>query len=214
MGFMVTTLHSDEAAVQALQPAVHGSSPDGLRFAVHAYNSFAVANADEVANPYLYLVDYGLTNRQGRGWVVDMGSLTVVEGPFTVAHGRGSGPREGAPTVFGNNAGSAESSLGLYLTQETYDYTGHASGAVYRSIGLRLSGRSGRFNDQAHARGVVVHGAPYVTANDAGRSEGCPAMEQDRAHRLIPRIAAGGVVFLYSPHEADWAAHDPWVTHA
>ena len=47
--------------------------------------------------------------------------------------------------------------------------------------GLRMKGVSNEFNSRARARGVVVHGAPYVSATQAGRSEGCPAMEQSRA---------------------------------
>jgi hypothetical protein len=205
-----------EAAVAALSPHVRSSSPDALPFAARAYYGFRAEHPAEVRNPLLYFVDYGLDNRTRRGWVFDMNALTVVEGPFTVAHGRGSlKPRDGVPTHFTNLHESGTSSLGLYLTKNTYDFEGHMAGVgLYRSIGLRLDGRSGRFNDQAFTRGVVAHGAPYVTSNDAGRSEGCPAMKQDRAHRLLPRLAEGGVAFLFSPNDADWLAHDPWVHHA
>ena len=67
------------------------------------------------------------------------------------------------------------------------------------------------FNDNALARGVVAHGAPYVTATGSGRSEGCPAMESQRAERLLPKLAEGGMVFLFAP-DADWLTRDPWVT--
>ena len=70
---------------------------------------------------------------------------------------------------------------------------------------------SGRFNDAARERGIVVHGAPYVTDERAGRSEGCPAMEPERAERLIPLIAEGGMVFHFSPYDPQWLAEDPWV---
>jgi len=73
-----------------------------------------------------------------------------------------------------------------------------------------MKGVSGRFNSTARERGVVVHGAPYVTPSGAGRSEGCPAMEQSRARRLIPMIANGGLVFLFSPNDGNWLANDPW----
>jgi hypothetical protein len=202
-----------EGALAALAPGVRSSSPDALPFAFRAYFAFRAAHPGEVRNPLLYFVDYGLDNRKRRGYVFDMDALRVVDGPFAVAHGRGSlAPRDGVPIHFGNVRNSAESSLGLYLTMNTYGFVGHlAGGGSYGSIGLRLDGRSGRFNDHAFARGVVAHGAPYVTADDAGRSEGCPAMEQDRARRLLPALAEGGVVFLFSPNDADWVAHDPWV---
>jgi hypothetical protein len=36
-------------------------------------------------------------------------------------------------------------------------------------------------------------------------------MEPDRARRLLPLIAEGGVVFLYSPRDARWLRDDPWI---
>ncbi|MDQ3309496.1 MAG: murein L,D-transpeptidase catalytic domain family protein, partial [Gemmatimonadota bacterium] len=69
---------------------------------------------------------------------------------------------------------------------------------------------SGKYNSAARARGVVVHGAPYVTAALAGRSEGCPAVEQARARKLIPQIANGGMVFLFSPLDRTWMVEDRW----
>jgi hypothetical protein len=141
-----------------------------------------------------------------------MRDLKIVEGPFTVAHGRGSSASQyGVPTRFSNASGSAATSLGLYLAENTYQFTGHTGGRSYSSTGLRLKGVSGNFNDNAFARGVVAHGAPYVTATKAGRSEGCPAMEQDRASRVLPELADGGMVFLFAPDQ-QWMTDDPWVT--
>jgi len=76
---------------------------------------------------------------------------------------------------------------------------------------MRLDGVSTGFNDAAFARGVVAHGAPYVTPTRAGRSEGCPAMEPQRAAELLPKLANGSLVFLYAPN-SKWLAGDPWVT--
>src|SRR6185436_18245034 len=122
-------------------------------------------------------------------------------------HGRGSGGN-GVPTRFSNSNGSATSSLGLFLAQETYAFRGTTGGRLYRSIGLRLNGLSGAFNNKARSRGVVVHGAPYVSSSRAGRSEGCPAMEQSRAQRLLPMLANGAMVFLFAPNQA-WLNTDP-----
>jgi hypothetical protein len=187
------------------------SHPQALRLAFEAYYKFKAAHPDRVRKPYLYFVDYGLDSHTPRGYVFDMQALRVVDGPFTVAHGRGSGSRDGVPTRFSNRHSSAATSLGLFLTQEVYRFVGHDSGRPYRSIGLRLTGLSGGFNSAARARGVVVHGAPYVTPGGAGRSQGCPAMERDRAEWLIPQISNGGMVFLFSPHDPAWLANDPWI---
>lgn len=187
------------------------SHPNALRLAFQAYFNYKAENPEDVRKPYLYYVDYGLNARTPRGYVFDMERLTVVDGPFTVAHGRGSAATsDGIPTRFSNREGSNATSLGLFLAQETYGFSGKAGGRVYRSIGLRLRGLSGRFNSAARQRRVVAHGAPYVTATKAGRSEGCPAMEPDRAQRLLPRIGNGGLVFLFSPLDPTWMREDPW----
>lgn len=200
-------------ALAVLGPKVGRTSrPDALGTALGAYYRFAEKRPGEIRKPLLYFVDYGLSNSTPRGWVIDMERLEVVEGPFTVAHGRGSSRgRNGVPTRFSNRPGSNASSLGVYVAEGTYGFHGRSGGRGYSSIGLRLRGVSGSFNDAALRRGVVAHGAPYVTARDAGRSEGCPAMSMDRARRLLPRLANGGVVILYSPRDREWLSGGPWV---
>jgi hypothetical protein len=201
-----------KSALTALSDhVVKQSHKNALRSAVTAYYNFKAKNADEVRKPYLYYIDYGLNNSTPRGYVFNMETLELVEGPFIVAHGRGSGPKNAVPREFSNRHGSAATSLGLYVTQETYGFSGKSGGVRYTSVGLRMSGESGRFNSNARARGVVVHGAPYVTPSTSGRSEGCPAMEQRRARRLLPMLANGSVVFQYSPNDAEWLESDPWL---
>lgn len=203
-----------ENALDALSPSVRKQSdPKALGMAFQAYFNYKAANPRDVKKPYLYYVDYGLTNSTPRGYVFDMNALKVVDGPFMVAHGRGSAPpSSGVPTRFSNREGSNSTSLGLYLAQETYGFSGKAGGKRYTSVGLRMKGLSGKFNSAARTRGVVAHGAPYVTSTRAGRSEGCPALEQTRARKLLPQIANGGLVFLFSPLDSGWMKEDPWAS--
>jgi hypothetical protein len=199
-------------AVDRLGPLVaRKSHGDALNYAFRAFYSYRATNPGEVRKPYLYYVDFGLGSGTARGYVFDMDKLTVVRGPFHVAHGRGSAPGGAAtPTRFLNTSGSKATSLGLYLAQETYNFSGKSGGRAYRSVGLRLKGVSGSFNSRARARGIVAHGAPYVKNSRAGRSEGCPAMPQALASELLPRIANGGMVFHFSPNDANWMRSDPW----
>jgi len=186
------------------------SHPKALATAFNSYFTFKAEHPNEVTKPYLYFVDYGLPSTQPRGYVFDMNSLKIVDGPFTVAHGKGSSTsKSGIPTRFSNAIGSAATSLGLYLAKATYAFRGNSGGRSYRSIGLRLAGVMDGLNDNALARGVVAHGAPYVTAQKAGRSEGCPAMEQARAKKLLPKIADGGMVFLFAPEQSLLSAELP-----
>ena len=203
------------AAVEAFTGVVRPlSRPVALESAFKSYFAYKAAHPEKVQKPYLYFVDYGLPSTEKRGYVFDMSTLKVVDGPFTVAHGRGSSTSQyGLPTYFSNASSSYATSLGLYVAQSTYDFHGHMGSAGYTSVGLRLEGVSSGFNDNALARRVVAHGAPYVTADKAGRSLGCPAMEPARAQRLLPKLADGGMVFLFAP-DSDWLSKDPWIAAA
>ncbi len=200
-------------ALDVLGTSVHQlSHPRALEDAFDSYFAFKAAHPEQVRKPFLYFVDYGLSSNTPRGYVFDMDALTVIDGPFMVAHGRGSAQNAaGIPTHFSNAFGAATTSLGLYVAQEIYSFTGHTGGQAYSSVGLKLAGVSAGFNDNARARGVVAHGAPYVTASRAGRSEGCPAVEPARAARILPKLANGGLVFLFAP-ETSWMTRDQWVT--
>jgi hypothetical protein len=209
---MVGVAEFAKSAVVALSGAVRQlSTPQALEDAFRGYFAYKAAHPNEVTKPYLYFVDYGLPSTTARGYLFDMDKLKIVDGPFTVAHGRGSSnSRYGIPTHFSNQSGSASTSLGLYVAKALYDFRGHTAGTTYSSVGLRLQGVSSGFNDNAFARGVVGHGAPYVTSTKAGRSEGCPAMEPARAQKLLPKLANGGMVFLYAPNQS-WLSNDPWI---
>jgi hypothetical protein len=203
---------ADVAVAAFTSVAASLSDPLALTDAFKAYFAYKAAHLEDVKKPFLYFVDYGLPSTKPRGYVFDMVAKTIVDGPFMVAQGRGSSPnKDGVPTVFSNQSGSAATSLGLYVAKDVYSFTGHTGGQTYSSIGLRLDGKSTGFNDHAFGRGVVAHGAPYVTRTRAGRSEGCPALEPARAQKLLPMLANGGVVFLFAPR-ADWLASDPWLT--
>jgi hypothetical protein len=203
---------STDAALDALASKVRPlSHPEALADAFRSYFAYQSEHPEQARKPYLYFVDYGLPSTEPRGYVFDMRRLAVLDGPFTVAQGRGSTTsRDRAPTRFSNDFGSAATSLGLYVAQELYAFHGHAGGQPYTSVGLRVAGVSSGFNDNARARRVVVHGAPYVTPRGAGLSEGCPAMEPSRARRLLPKLAGGGLVFLFAP-DARWLGGDPWL---
>jgi hypothetical protein len=118
-----------------------------------------------------------------------------------VAHGSGSGAN--VANSFSNVADSHQSSLGLFVTGQTY--TGQ------NGYSLRLDGLDDGFNDRARDRAIVIHGAPYVSADIAqaqgrlGRSWGCPAVRAGIARELIDTVRGGGLVFSYYPDPA-WLA--------
>ena len=100
----------------------------------------------------LTVIDYSRPSTEKRLWVFDLHARTLLFEEL-VAHGRGSG--ENLATSFSNQPESHQTSLGLFRTEDTY--------VGRNGYSLRLRGLDGGFNDQAYARAIVMHGAPYVS---------------------------------------------------
>ncbi len=183
----------------AWQPdAVSGINPLVFALALQA-TQCAVRSADVPALPRtLTIIDYSKPSTVERLWVFDLATRGLLYREL-VAHGQGSG--ENLASHFSNNADSHQSSLGLFLTEDTY--------VGKNGYSLRLRGLEAGVNDHAYERAIVMHGAPYVSAEFAsqqgrlGRSWGCPALRTPIAREVIDRIKSGGAVFAYA-NDADW----------
>ena len=155
-----------------------------------------VASGDLAAPPTLTLIDYSRPSTQPRLWVFDLhsGALLFHE---LVAHGKGTG--ENLAEHFSDDMNSHQTSLGLFVTRDTY--------VGRNGYSLRLEGLEPGFNGRAMERAVVMHGAPYVSEDFAtkqgrlGRSWGCPALREAVAHQVIDTVRGGGVIFSYYPDE-------------
>lgn len=143
----------------------------------------------------LTIIDFTRPSTQKRMWVYDLRARSLLFDEL-VSHGRGSGLA--MATSFSNDADSHMSSLGLFRTAEAY--------VGKNGYSLRLDGLERGVNDNARARAIVVHGAPYVNAAMAtangylGRSYGCPAVRPEIARPLIDAIKEGGLLFAYGGH--------------
>ena len=107
-----------------------------------------------------------------------------------MAHGSGSDPNdEGVPTVFSNVNNSHQSSLGFYLTAETY--------LGKWGLSLRLDGLSETNNHNARPRAIVMHGASYVKdgRSKQGRSWGCPAIPMAERDAVIAKLKSGSLMY-------------------
>lgn len=143
----------------------------------------------------LTVIDFSKASTQERMAVIDMNEKKVLFASV-VAHGRNSGGNYA--TSFSNKSGSNKSSLGFYLTNETYQGSNGYS--------LRLDGLEKGVNDNARSRAIVVHGAAYARPSTArsgrlGRSFGCPAIPPALTRPIINTIKGGSVMFIYAPEE-------------
>ena len=152
-------------------------------------------NSGAVERPRtLTVIDYSKPSSQKRLWVYDLTTRELLYEEL-VAHGQGSGAN--LATEFSNQPDSHQTSLGLFVTDETY--------VGRNGYSLRLDGLDKGVNDRARERAIVMHGAPYVSpafvkANGRlGRSHGCPAVSDAVARDLIDRVKGGGLVFAYHP---------------
>jgi hypothetical protein len=193
-----TAQNKDRAAFisAALYDTLHldslGLSQEAVQYAVKGYEKLleeGAVNNDQ----YLTIVDLSQSSRKKRFYIIDMKHDQLVWNTY-VAHGRNSGVDEA--TSFSNSLNSEESSLGFYLTKTTY-FGKHG-------LSLRISGQEEGFNDNAEARGIVVHGAPYVNGQRVntgymGRSQGCPALPENEYAKVINIIKGGSVIFIYHP---------------
>lgn len=145
----------------------------------------------------LTVIDYSMPSTRPRLFVFDMRTQKLRYREL-VAHGKNSG---GLLTkFFSNDEGSLATSIGLFVTQGTYNGSNGYS--------LRLRGLDPGFNDRAESRAIVMHGAKYV--NDAtakalgrlGRSWGCPAVRTEVARELINTLKGGTPIFAYYPDQS------------
>jgi L,D-transpeptidase catalytic domain len=148
----------------------------------------------KIQNDFLTIVDFSLSSKSKRLWVIDMKNYKVVFNTL-VAHGKNSG--EDYATDFSNVSSSNKSSLGFFMTGETY--------IGKHGLSLKLDGLEKGVNDKARARAIVVHGADYVSTAFAnnhsrlGRSQGCPALPVDVSKDIIKTIKNKSCLFIYHP---------------
>ncbi|MDR0428233.1 MAG: murein L,D-transpeptidase catalytic domain family protein [Dysgonamonadaceae bacterium] len=146
-----------------------------------------------VKNPILTLIDFSKASSKERMYVIDMEQKRVLYQTY-VAHGKKSG--NNYATSFSNKMGSQQSSLGFFLTGNTYK--GRAG------YSLVLEGLEKGINDKVRARGVVIHGADYAnpetikSSGRLGRSFGCPALPEKISKTIIDTIKEGSVLYAYS----------------
>jgi hypothetical protein len=142
----------------------------------------------------LTIIDYSKSSNVKRMYVIDLIDEKLLY-RVLVSHAKNTGDE--FARHFSNVYGSNKSSLGFYVTLNTY-FGRHG-------LSLRLEGVESGFNDNAYDRAIVMHGADYVSREfidrygRLGRSLGCPAIPLTYIEEIIPMIASNSVLFIFYP---------------
>ena len=196
-----------DALVTTLVSQAPGLRADVLRLALDAAGSAATRGLVARRN-LLTVIDYSLPSSQKRLFVFDLAAKKLLFREL-VAHGKSSGGD--IANFFSNDPGSEATSLGLFVTHDTY--VGH------NGYSLHLRGLEEGVNDMASERAIVLHGAYYVSLEAVrvlgrlGRSWGCPAVRSEIAQKLIDTIRGGSAIFAYYPDKS-WLSNSVYLRHA
>jgi len=142
---------------------------------------------------YLTIIDMSVSANLERFFLIDVYNQQVVYKTL-VAHGANTG--EEFASDFSNEESSHKSSIGFYLTGETYNGK--------HDFSLKLDGLEFS-NSNARERGIVIHAADYVSYDfiqengRLGRSYGCPALPHQNYFDIISKIKNNSCLFIYYP---------------
>lgn len=176
--------------------SINATMPSRVAFTSGITGYLKLKEENKIKNEILTIVDFGMKSTEKRMWILDMNTQEVLYNTY-VSHGKNTGLNKA--TKFSNTPNSFQSSLGFYVTAETY----------YGKNGLSLfiDGMEKGFNSKARERYVVIHGADYATkdfidrAGRLGRSYGCPAVPTKVSKEIINKIKGQSVLFIYHPNK-------------
>ncbi len=142
----------------------------------------------------LSIADLSQSSNCKRLYVIDLETKQIMFNTY-VSHGMRSG--EEFACKFGNKPESHRSSLGFFITGESYEGS--------HGLSLRLKGLEKGINHNAEQRGIVIHGADYVSEKfirengRLGRSQGCPAVPAKECEPIVNSIQQGSCFFIFYP---------------
>ncbi|MBX2923950.1 MAG: murein L,D-transpeptidase catalytic domain family protein [Chitinophagaceae bacterium] len=189
--------NSREVFADRLYDSIHlhelGLQKNVLKLALQGFSKLSLKgklNRDSI----LTIADFSKPSREKRFYVIDLKNAKLLFNT-RVAHGRNSGAEYARS--FSNVMSSNKSSLGFYITDQTY--------RGENGYSLRLHGIERNINDKAFRRSIVIHGASYADEKFLeekgmlGRSFGCPAIPMEEHTIIIDAIKNGSCLFIYSP---------------
>ena len=169
-----------------------GMSKEALLYAYQGHEKLSMKGKLDIPS-IITICDFTQSSGSKRMYIIDIENYKVLLNTY-VAHGKNSGLDYAER--FSNKLKSYQSSLGFYITKNTY----HGR----HGLSLRLIGLESGFNDKAEQRALVVHGAKYIGPERSGdtymgRSFGCPAVPAKQASKVIQLIKGGTCLFIFHP---------------
>jgi len=174
-----------------LQSVAQVPKKEVIELAISGYLNLLEEGKISSGSP-LSIIDFSLPSSKERLWIIDLEEGKLLYHSL-VSHGRNSGDL--MAKKFSNVNSSFMSSLGFYVTGETYQGK--------HGYSLRLDGVEKGFNDLARERAIVIHGADYAnkdfvkSTGRLGRSLGCPALPMGLHKEIINTIKDGSCLFIY-----------------
>ena len=170
---------------------LYGLSEKVFRMGLIGYYNLRIAGELNGKN-LVTIIDFTKPSTDKRFYVLDLDQERLIYHSY-VAHGRNTGGN--IANSFSNKVNSNQSSLGFYVTGETYFGS--------KGYSLRLHGQDAGYNSNIFRRAVVIHAANYVSESwiqkygRLGRSFGCPALPADISREVINTIRNRTAIFAY-----------------
>jgi hypothetical protein len=142
----------------------------------------------------LTIIDFSRSCNRERMWIIDLAKMEIVHLTL-VAHGKNSGLE--FASRFSNIPASLQSSIGFFVTGEIFNSN--------HGMSLMLDGAEPGINDNARQRGIIIHGATYVSKEFIGkygilgRSFGCPAIPMEDHERVINLLSGKSCIYIHYP---------------
>ena len=174
-----------------LNAAQYDLSFTAFRYAYIGYQT--MKKQHRLNNKELFsIIDFTKDCNSKRFYTIDLEKMKIVYYTY-VAHGKKSGER--MATSFSDAVESNKSSIGFYITGNTY----HGG----NGYSLMLHGDEKGYNSNLAKRSVVVHTADYANEDyiarngRMGRSLGCPALPENIYKQVIETIKEKTMIFAY-----------------
>jgi hypothetical protein len=190
-----------QSIYNSLKLGKSGLSFEVFEKAVTGY--YVLKGRDLVKQKVITVVDFDVPSKLKRMWIINLEAKKLIFHTL-VAHGKNSG--EDVAVQFSNKDQSYMSSLGFYVTGNTY--------IGKHGLSLVLKGMDKNQNTNAERRSIVLHGAEYVceqfieSNGRLGRSQGCPAVPVELHKAIIDNIKGGSLLYI---HKSDQSYHSEFL---